>query len=607
MKKIYRIVITSILLILAFIFKSISCFYFIAYLLISYDVIISSFKKIREKDFFDEEFLMTISTIGAIIINELPEAVLIMLFYQVGEYLQDNATDRSKESINSLLNLKEEYAFVFADNNYKKVNISDVKVNDIILVKPNEKIPLDGIVVKGNSRIDTSNLTGESVYKLVKENDNVLSGVVNINNPLTIRVVKEYKDSMVNKILEYTNEAQKKKSNREKRINKFAKYYTKIVVIVSLIIFIIPSFILKKDIYTWAYRAIAFLVASCPCALVISIPLSFFIALGKSSSIGILVKGSDYLEKLSDIDTFVFDKTGTLTKGDFSVSKINSVNISKEELLMYACYADYYSNHPISLSLQKKYNKKIDTSIISCFKEYSGYGAYAKVNDKDVLVGNYELLKKHKIKLKKEDISDTIIYVAIDNVYAGYILISDTIKRESYTLINYLINNKKDIVMLTGDNLSVTKGVCEKLKIDKYYSNLLPIDKANIVNELNNINKNVLFMGDGINDAIVLSSSLVGVSMGNISSDSITKLSDVIIMNDDVSKLIDLINISKKTLRIIRENIIFALLVKLLILTLSILGYSSMWHSVFSDVGVTIITILNSFRILKISSMKQKN
>lgn len=601
MKKIYRIIISSILLILSLIFKDIPFIYFISYILISYDVIINSFKKISKKELFDEEFLMTIATFGAIIINEQVEAILIMLFYQIGEMLQDNAIEVSKKSINSLLNLKVEYANVLINNDYKKINVDDVKINDIILIKPGEKIPVDGIIIKGNTMLDTSNLTGESVYKKALVNDKVLSGTININNPITIKVTKEYKDSMVNKILEFTTNAQKKKSIREKKINKFANYYTKIVVIISLILFIIPSFIFNQDINTWLYRSLSFLVASCPCALVISIPLSFFIALGKSSDIGVLVKGSNYLEKICEIDTFVFDKTGTLTKGEFSVIEINPKNISKDELLMYATYADYFSNHPISLSLQKKYKKKIDSNIITDTKEFVGNGVYAKVDNKEVLVGNYELLKDNNIILEKVNKEGTIIYVSLDNIYIGYILIGDTIKDESYKLINYLNKNNKEVIMLTGDNLSISKSVCKSLKINKYYANLLPIDKANIVNDLSNNNKKVLFMGDGINDAIVLSSSYIGVSMGNISSDSITKLSDIVIMNDDVSKLIDLINISKKTLRIVRENIIFAISIKLFILTLSVLGYSSMWHSVFSDVGVTIITILNSFRILKLS------
>lgn len=607
-EKLYRIICSSILLIIAVILKNVNniisiILFSISYLVIGYDILLKAIKNIKRGKVFDENFLMAVATIGAICINELAEAVTVMLFYQIGELFQDYAVNKSRKSIIELMDIRPDYANVIREDKHIKINPTLVKIGEIILVKPGEKIPLDGIVVEGTSMLNTLALTGESVPRRVSVNDEVLSGCINNDGILKIKVTKNFNNSTVSKILDLVENASSRKSNSENFISKFAKYYTPTVVIIALILAIFPPLILNQSFSIWIYRALSFLVVSCPCALVVSIPLSFFAGLGASSQIGVLVKGSNYLEALSNVNVIVCDKTGTLTEGVFEVQEISPVDISKDELLMYATYAESFSNHPISLSLKNSYNKKINTKKIIDTKEISGKGVYAKIEGKDILVGNEKLMNEYKIKFKKSNFIGTIIYVAIDNKYAGYIGISDKIKDDSYKAIKlFKINNINKIIMLTGDKDEISKNVYNKLKLDGYYSELLPQDKVKIVEDLIKEKSNedkLLFIGDGINDAPVLALSDIGVAMGGIGSDAAIEAADVVIMTDEISKIADAIDISKKTMKIVKENILFAISVKIIVLILSMLGIVTMWSAVFSDVGVSVLAILNALRILK--------
>ena len=607
-EKLYRIICSSILLIIAVILKNVNniisiIVFSISYLVIGYDILLKAIKNIKRGRIFDENFLMAVATIGAICINELAEAVTVMLFYQIGELFQDYAVNKSRKSIIELMDIRPDYANVIREDKHIKVNPSLVKVGEIILVKPGEKIPLDGIVVEGTSMLNTLALTGESVPRRVNVNDEVLSGCINNEGILKIKVTKNFNNSTVSKILDLVENASSRKSNSENFITKFAKYYTPTVVIIAVILAIFPPLILNQSFSIWIYRALSFLVVSCPCALVVSIPLSFFAGLGASSQIGVLVKGSNYLEALSNVNVIVCDKTGTLTEGVFEVQEISPVDISKDELLKYATYAESFSNHPISLSLKNSYDKKINTKKITDTKEISGKGVYAKIEGKDILVGNEKLMNEYKIKFKKSNFIGTIIYVAIDNKYAGYIGISDKIKDDSYKAIKlFKINNINKIIMLTGDKNEISKNVYNKLKLDGYYSELLPQDKVKIVEDLIKEKSNedkLLFIGDGINDAPVLALSDIGVAMGGIGSDAAIEAADVVIMTDEPSKIASVINISKKTMKIVKENILFAISVKIIVLILSMLGIVTMWSAVFSDVGVSVLAILNALRILK--------
>lgn len=607
-EKLYRIICSSILLIIAVILKNVNnivsiILFGVSYLVIGYDILLKAIKNIKRGRIFDENFLMAFATIGAICINELAEAVTVMLFYQIGELFQDYAVNKSRKSIIELMDIRPDYANVIREDKHIKINPTLVKVGEIILVKPGEKIPLDGIVVEGTSMLNTLALTGESVPRRVSVNDEVLSGYINNDGILKIKVTKNFNNSTVSKILDLVENASSRKSNSENFISKFAKYYTPTVVIIAVILAIFPSLILNQSFSIWIYRALSFLVVSCPCALVVSIPLSFFAGLGASSQIGVLVKGSNYLEALSNVNVIVCDKTGTLTEGVFEVQEISPVDISKDELLMYATYAESFSNHPISLSLKNSYDKKINTKKIIDTKEISGKGVYAKIEGKDILVGNEKLMNEYKIKFKKSNFIGTIIYVAIDNKYAGYIGISDKIKDDSYKAIKlFRINNINKIIMLTGDKDEISKNVYNELKLDGYYSELLPQDKVKIVEDLIKEKSNedkLLFIGDGINDAPVLALSDIGVAMGGIGSDAAIEAADVVIMTDEISKIADAIDISKKTMKIVKENILFAISVKIIVLILSMLGIVTMWSAVFSDVGVSVLAILNALRILK--------
>ena len=607
-EKLYRIICSSILLIIAVILKNVNnivsiILFGVSYLVIGYDILLKAIKNIKRGRIFDENFLMAFATIGAICINELAEAVTVMLFYQIGELFQDYAVNKSRKSIIELMDIRPDYANVIREDKHIKINPTLVKVGEIILVKPGEKIPLDGIVVEGTSMLNTLALTGESVPRRVSVNDEVLSGCINNDGILKIKVTKNFNNSTVSKILDLVENASSRKSNSENFISKFAKYYTPTVVIIAVLLAIFPPLILNQSFSIWIYRALSFLVVSCPCALVVSIPLSFFAGLGSSSQIGVLVKGSNYLEALSNVNVIVCDKTGTLTEGVFEVQEISPVNISKDELLKYATYAESFSNHPISLSLKNSYDKKINTKKITDTKEISGKGVYAKIEGKDILVGNEKLMNEYKIKFKKSNFIGTIIYVAIDNKYSGYIGISDKIKDDSYKAIKlFKINNINKIIMLTGDKDEISKNVYNELKLDGYYSELLPQDKVKIVEDLIKEKSNedkLLFIGDGINDAPVLALSDIGVAMGGIGSDAAIEAADVVIMTDEISKIADAIDISKKTMKIVKENILFAISVKIIVLILSMLGIVTMWSAVFSDVGVSVLAILNALRILK--------
>ena len=608
-KNLTKIIISSVLLFTTLLFK-IDIKYFnealfvISYIVIGYDIVLKAIRNISRGKVFDENFLMTVATIGAICIGNLAEAVSVMLFYQVGELFQSYAVDKSRKSISDLMDIRPDYANVIRNDKHEKVDPSDVNIEEIILIKPGEKVPLDGIVVEGSSSLNTLALTGEAVPRNVKIGDEVLSGCINNSGILKVKVTKEFGESTVSKILDLVENASSRKSSSENFISKFAKYYTPIVVIIALFLAVLPPLILKDSFNTWIYRALSFLVVSCPCALVVSIPLSFFGGIGASSRIGVLVKGSNYLEALSKTEIIVCDKTGTLTEGEFKVQNINAIGISDEELLKYASYAENFSNHPISISIKNEYSKKIDAKKVTETKEIPGKGVYAKVENKDVLVGNEKLLNQYKIKHEVVNELGTIIYVAIDNEFKGTITISDKIKEDSYKAIKlFRENNVKKIVMLTGDKDSISKEVSNELNLDEYHSELLPQDKVKIVEELmkeKSESGKLLFVGDGINDAPVLSLSDIGVSMGGLGSDAAIEASDVVIMTDEPSKIAESINISRKTMRIVKQNIIFAITVKISVLLLSALGIATMWSAVFADVGVSVIAILNAFRILKV-------
>lgn len=608
-RNLIRIIISGLLFALSFIFKTkyvVFGILLVSYIIIGYDVLLKAFRNIKRGKIFDENFLMSIATIGAICISDMREAVAVMLFYQIGELFQSYAVNKSRKSIIELMDIRPDYANVIRNGKHEKVDPNEVNIEEIILVKPGEKIPLDGVIVEGKSLLNTVALTGESVPRSVKENDEVLSGCINNEGILKIKVTKKFGDSTVSKILDLVENASNRKSKSEAFITKFAKYYTPIVCGIALVVAIFPPLILKEPFNTWIYKALSFLVVSCPCALVISIPLSFFGGLGASSNIGVLVKGSNYLEALSNVDIVVCDKTGTLTEGVFKVQEINAVGISNEELLKMTAYAESFSNHPISISLKEAYGKKIDSSKVTKAREIVGKGIYAKVLGKDVYVGNDKLLKELEIKIDKVNKTGTVIYTIIDNKYCGYILISDKIKEDSYKMIKSLKkNNIRKIVMLTGDRENISKSISNELKLDEYYAELLPQDKVSITEKImHEKDGNLLFIGDGINDAPVLALSDIGVSMGSLGSDAAIEASDIVIMTDEPSKISDVIKISKKTMKIVHENIVFAISIKIAVLILSLLGIATMWSAVFADVGVSVIAILNSLRILNVKKYK---
>ena len=579
--------------------------YIVAYLVVGLDIIKKAIRNITRGKVFDENFLMSVATIGAFGIGEFPEAVAVMLFYQIGELFQSYAVDKSRKSIASLMDIRPDFANLEKAGKLEKVSPEEVKIGDTIVVKPGEKVPLDGILIEGNSTLDTKALTGESLPREIEKGDEILSGTININGVIKIKVTKEYKESTVSKILDLVENASSKKSKSENFISKFAKYYTPIVVIIALVLAVLPPLIIQDASFSdWLYRALSFLVVSCPCALVISIPLSFFGGIGGASKLGILVKGSNYLEQLANTEIFVFDKTGTLTEGVFEVQKIKPINITEEELLEITAYAENYSNHPISLSLKKAYNKKIDEKKIKKTEEISGRGIVAQIEEKEVLVGNEKLMNEKQIKFKKSSSIGTILYVAINGEYVGYILISDKIKKDSAeTIKNLKKNHIKETVMLTGDKKIVGETVAKDLGIDTVFTELLPDGKVEKVEKLlksKSEKGKLAFVGDGINDSPVLAMADIGIAMGGLGADSAIEAADIVLMTDEPSKIVTAISLAKKTMRIVKENIIFAIAVKVIVLILSAIGISTMWEAVFADVGVSIIAILNALRVLNV-------
>ncbi|GAB6150458.1 ATPase [Clostridium novyi A str. BKT29909] len=598
-------VIFIIAMVFKFSFKIELALFLMSYILIGGEVVLRALQNILRGQVFDENFLMVIATIGAFAIKEFPEGVAVMLFYQIGEFFQDKAVERSRGSISDLMNIRPDYANIKIGENIKKVSPEEVKINDIIVVKPGEKIPLDGVIVDGKSMLDTSALTGESVPREVEAGSEVLGGFLNKNGLITIKVTKEFTESTVSKILDLVQNASSKKASTENFITKFARFYTPVVVITAVMLAIIPPLVIQDAEFSkWLYRALIFLVVSCPCALVVSIPLSFFGGIGAASRNGVLVKGGNYLEALNSVETVIFDKTGTLTKGVFNVTEVCPLNgVTKEELLEYAAYAESYSNHPIATSILNYYNKPINKEEIQDYNEIFGHGISIRFKGKQVFVGNNKLMDKANIKYNKVKAAGTIIYVAVDKQYKGYILISDEVKEDSNKTIKALKNiGVKNTVMLTGDNKEVGETVASALGVDEVCTELLPNDK---VEKLENIyhnkssNGKIIFVGDGINDAPVLARADIGIAMGGLGSDAAIEAADVVIMTDEPSKIVTAIKIAKRTRRIVLENIIFALGVKLVVLILGATGIANMWEAVFADVGVALIAVLNAMRVLK--------
>lgn len=576
----------------------------LAYLLVGFEVLKKAFCNLLKGHVFDENFLMSVATLGAFGIGELEEAVAVMLFYQVGEFFQSYAVDKSRKSVAALMDIRPDYANVYRNGEIVKVNPDDVNIGEMILVKPGEKVPLDCTVVAGDGMLNTLALTGEATPRHVGENDSVLSGSISIDGTLKLKVDKEFGESTVSKILELVENASSRKSKSENFISKFARYYTPIVVgIAVLLAFVPPLFLGWNTFSTWIYRALSFLVVSCPCALVISIPLSFFAGIGASAKCGILIKGSNYLEALSKTKMIVCDKTGTLTEGVFQVQEVDAIGYSDAELLKFAAYAEYYSNHPISLSLRNAYGKDIDEALITKNKEFSGKGVESIVDGKKVLVGNEKLMTEKKISITKNEKMGTIVYVAIDGKFAGSIVIADKIKEDAYVAMKRFRDYSIDVVMLTGDRENISQSVANELSITRYHSELLPQQKVELTQKYMNekeADEKLVFIGDGINDAPVLAYADIGCSMGGLGSDAAIEAADVVIMTDQPSLVADAISISRKTMRIVTENIVFAIAVKVLVLLLSAIGVASMWAAVFADVGVSIIAILNALRILRI-------
>lgn len=611
-KQLIKIIISLLLVVISLLLKFdtelySNILYVIAYIIVGYDIVLKAVRNIFKGKVFDENFLMTVATIGAFCIGEFPEAVAVMLFYQIGELFQSYAVDRSRKSVASLMDIRPDYANVYREDEIERVDPDEVNIGEIILVKPGEKIPLDGIVVDGESMLNTQALTGESVPRKVTVNDEVLSGCINNDGILKIKVSKEFEESTVSKILDLVENASSIKSKSENFISKFAKYYTPIVVIVSVALAVIPPLVIKEALFSdWLYRALSFLVVSCPCALVISIPLSFFGGIGAASKIGVLIKGSNYLEALASAEIVVCDKTGTLTEGVFKVQKIDAIGYSDDELLRYAAYAEGFSNHPISISLKQAYNKEINEKLVTETQEISGKGVLAKVDGKMVLVGNEKIMKEYNIKFQKSEETGTIVYVAINDEFAGTILIADKIKEDSYKAVKLFKNNNvKKVVMLTGDRDNISESVANELNLDEYHAELLPQDKVSWVEKLmtqKSSGGKLIFVGDGINDAPVLALSDIGVAMGGLGSDAAIEAADVVIMTDEPSKIASSVQISKKTMRIVKQNIVFAIAVKIGVLIFSAFGVSTMWEAVFADVGVSVLAIVNALRVLRIKN-----
>ena len=578
--------------------------YFAAYLMVGSEVLLISIKNIARGQVFDENFLMSIATIGAFAIGEYPEGVAVMLFYQLGEFFQDAAVNNSRKSIKALMDIRPDYANLKIGDDIKKVSPMDIKVGDLIIIKPGEKVPLDGKVIEGFSMVDTTALTGESIPRDINTGDDILSGFINKNGLLTVEVSKEFGESTVSKILDLVQNASSKKAPTESFITKFARYYTPVVVFIALGLAIIPPLIINGATFSdWLYRALIFLVVSCPCALVVSIPLGFFGGIGGASKNGILIKGSNYLEALYYVDTVVFDKTGTLTKGVFKVTELNTSNgFEKDELLEYAAYAESYSTHPIAVSIVKAYGKEINKGDIQEYDEISGHGIKVKIKAREVLVGNSRLMEQENIAFVSSDTIGSIVHIAIDKKYAGYIVISDELKHDSAKAIEGLHKlGIKKIVMLTGDIKAVGDKIGKELGLDEVHTELLPDQKVKKLEELEQQKgpkSKLVFVGDGINDAPVLARADIGIAMGGLGSDAAIEAADVVIMTDEPSKLVSAIKIARRTRTIVWQNIIFAMVVKAAVLILGAGGLATMWEAVFADVGVAVVAILNAMRVI---------
>lgn len=582
--------------------------YLVCYAVIGWDIVWKAITNILHGQVFDENFLMTIATVGALILGEHSEGVAVMLFYQVGEWFQSYAVSKSRRSITSLMDIRPDYANIEKDGKLIQVDPEDVQIGDTIIVKPGERVPLDGKIIKGSSTLDTSALTGESMPREVEAGMEVISGCINQTGILTIQTTKEFGESTVAKILDLVENASDKKGRMENFITRFARYYTPVVVFAALALAVLPPLVTGQAFSIWIYRALTFLVISCPCALVISIPLSFFGGIGGASKIGVLVKGSNYLEALAYTETVVFDKTGTLTKGSFAVTEIQANGMTDEELLELAAYAEDYSNHPISLSIQKAYGKKIDNSRITDVQEIAGHGVQAVIDGMTVLAGNAKLMEREHIPYTASNAIGTVVYVAFDGRYAGCIVIADEIKADAPAAIKTLkAAGIRQTVMLTGDADAVGQDVAHRLGLDRAYTELLPADKVDRVEELlaQKSDKGMLaFVGDGINDAPVLARADVGIAMGALGSDAAIEAADVVLMTDEPSKIAAIMQIARKTIRISNENIVFALGVKFLVLILGAVGRANMWAAVFADVGVSVIAILNAIRAMRVKQFE---
>ena len=585
-------------------FDIVMVLYIIAYLIIGADVVFKAIKNIFRGEIFDENFLMVVATIGALAVKEFPEAIAVMFLYQIGEEFQDIAVGKSRNAIKELMQIKPESANVLRNGETVEVKPEEVEIDEIIVIKPGEKVPLDGRVIKGTSMLDTKTITGESVPKKIVEQELIYSGSINLNSVLEVKVTKKFEDSTVAKILELVEEATSKKAKTEKFITKFAKYYTPIVCFLALGLATIPTLVFHQEFIEWLYRALTFLVISCPCALVISVPLGFFGGIGGASKKGILIKGSNYLEALSHARYAVFDKTGTITKGVFEIQKINPVDISEEELIRVAAHGEKFSNHPVALSIKKRYKGKYDESKVEGLEEISGKGIKAKIFYNDTLIGNAKLLEENNIKFEKVDDPGTIIYVAINGIYNGYILIADKVKDDSKKAIEELKKAKIErTYILTGDERKIAEKIAKEVDVDICKSELLPDQKLENLEEILKERKGkekVIFVGDGVNDSPCLARADIGIAMGGIGADAAIEAADVVIMTDELTKIAQAIKISKKTMNIVKQNIVFALVVKVLVLILGALGIANMWLAVFADVGVSMLAILNSMKTLKV-------
>lgn len=612
-QKIARLIIGAVLFAAGFIFnltfRAEFTIFLISYLLIGGEVVLKAIKNITKGQVFDENFLMSVATIGAFAIKEFPEGAAVMLFYQIGELFQDIAVNRSRKSIKALMNIRPDFANLKVGDDIKRVSPEEVSIGDIIIVKPGERFPLDGKIIEGKSMIDTSALTGESVPREVEAGSDVLSGFINKNGLLTVEVAKEFGESTVSKILDLVQKASAKKASTENFITKFARYYTPVVVITALLLAIVPPLVIQGATFSdWIYRALVFLVISCPCALVISIPLGFFGGIGGASRSGVLVKGSNYLEALNNVDTVVFDKTGTLTKGVFKVTKIKTEGeLTEDELLEYAAFAESYSNHPIATSILKAYGKEVDKNEIESYDEISGHGIKVKVKDKEVLAGNAKLMRKENIPFEEVETAGTIVHMAIDRNYAGFIVISDEVKEDSAKALKELKNiGVKRLVMLTGDSKAVGNRIGEHLGLDEVYAELLPhqkVEKLEMLYSKKPTKGRLIFVGDGVNDAPVLARADVGVAMGGLGSDAAIEAADVVLMTDEPSKLVSAVRIARRTRNIVWQNITFALGVKFIVLILGAGGIAALWEAVFADVGVAVLAVLNAMRVMEIDKI----